>query len=128
MILTIRTDKPEAEVGLYLDDERVAYTSWAAHRELSTTIHSVIDELLQSRQATIQDIRGIVYYKGPGSYTGLRIGAAVANALAVAEDIPLVQSNDDHWIDHGLKMLAAGKSQIAQPYYDSEPFTTKPKK
>ncbi len=128
MILTIRTDKPEAEIGLYLKDRQVAYKSWTAHRELSTTIHVVIDELLRSCQVTTQDIMGIVYYKGPGSFTGLRIGAAVANALSAAECIPLVQSNEEHWIDSGMKMLKEGKSQTAQPYYDSEPHITKPKK
>lgn len=35
IILSIRTDKPEAEVGLYKDSVQLAYETWTAHRALA---------------------------------------------------------------------------------------------
>lgn len=128
MILTIRTDNPKAEIGLYQGDLEIACKTWQAHRELSATIHRVISELLTSRQKNLRDITGIVFYAGPGSFTGLRIGAAVANALSENGIIPLVQANGETWVKDGLQLLKAGESGAAMPVYGSEALTTKPKK
>ena len=49
LILTIRTDKPEAELGLYKDNQQLDYFVWQAHRELAETIHNKIKELLEKR-------------------------------------------------------------------------------
>ncbi len=46
LILTIKTDQTTAEVGLYEDEQRLAYEAWEAHRELSVTVHTKIQELL----------------------------------------------------------------------------------
>ena len=80
LILTIRTDKPEAEIGLFEDNKQLAYEMWQAHRELSDTIHKKIEKLLKSQKKDWQNIDGIVCFKGPGSFTGLRIGLTVGNA------------------------------------------------
>ncbi|MGI9027750.1 MAG: tRNA (adenosine(37)-N6)-threonylcarbamoyltransferase complex dimerization subunit type 1 TsaB [Candidatus Saccharimonadales bacterium] len=128
MILTIRTDNPQAEVGLYQGDQKVAYKTWQAHRELSATIHKVIDELLDDKKLTLDDLTGIVFYKGPGSFTGLRIGAAVANALASVNHTPITQSDGENWVQVGLKMLEKKEFIMAQPNYGAEAFVTKPKK
>ena len=49
MILSIRTDKPEAEIGLFsADGQKLVYKTWQAHRELSSTILVVIKELLDN--------------------------------------------------------------------------------
>ena len=128
MTLTIRTDKPEAEVGLYLNDAQVQYKKWQAHRQLSETIHLTIEELLNKSDKNFSGLQGIIFYQGPGSFTGLRIGASVANALSVGLGIPLVQSGNNDWIKIGLQELANGKFQIAIPDYGGEVHITKPKK
>ena len=46
IVLTIKTDNPEAEVGLFKDGEQLAYIKWQAHRELSTTLHQKVDQIL----------------------------------------------------------------------------------
>src|SRR5665213_1527066 len=98
LILTLRTDKPEAEIGLYDDTTRLAYTAWAAHRELAETIQQRIEELLEQQAKTIHDIQGMVAYQGPGSFTGLRNGLTVANALAYSLAKPIVASGSEGWI------------------------------
>lgn len=128
MILTIRTDNPLAEVGLYNGKTQKAYEKWQAHRELSSTIHSTIKNLLDQENINWKDIKAIVYYEGPGSFTGLRIGASVANALSYANNALVVSSGGDDWIKNGLQKISEGKSEVALPKYGSEPHITKPKK
>ena len=128
IILAIRTDKPEAQILLY--DERTELTSlkWHAHRELSSTILVKIKELLDQNEKQWPDIQGIVFYKGPGSFTGLRIGASVANAIAQANSANLVQMNGDNWIGQGIVQLLDGVNMQALPEYGAEPHITKQRK
>jgi tRNA threonylcarbamoyladenosine biosynthesis protein TsaB len=128
MILTIRTDKPEAEVGLYDGETRLGYEKWLAHRELGVTLHMKISRLLQASGTSWSGIKGIIYYKGPGSFTGLRIGASVASALAYANDVPVVSVNGDDWIKAGLKKMDKSDDRIALPEYGAEPHITAPRK
>lgn len=129
MILTIRTDKPEAEIGLLSSTgEKLEYKIWQAHRELAETIHKTIKELLDKQNKDWQDISGVICYGGPGSFTGLRIGAAVANSVATSLAVPLAQSSNDDWIEQGLDFINQGNDQVALPDYGSEPHTTTQKK
>ena len=128
LILSIRTDKPESEVGLYEDQQQLAYKTWQAHRELSETIHKTTYDLLQTKNKKWEDVQGIVCFKGPGSFTGLRIGLSVGNALAYSLNIPIVAFSDN-WIEQGITALLAGKSDtIALPEYGQPVFTTQPRK
>ncbi len=128
LILTIRSDKPEAEVGLYEDDKQLVYETWQAHRELSSTIHQQIAKLLQSRNKNWNNIEGIVCYKGPGSFTGLRIGLTVGNALAYCYEIPIVATEND-WIEMGVRrLLSNDPDPLAIPEYGGEAFVTQPRK
>lgn len=128
-IITIRTDKPEAELGLYEDDKQLKYETWLAHRELAETIHIKIDELLKSQQKGLHDLDGIVVFKGPGSFTGLRIGLTVANALAYGLGIPIVAPEEPRWLEHGIAALRGGKNEtIALPNYGAEAHITPQKK
>jgi tRNA threonylcarbamoyladenosine biosynthesis protein TsaB len=129
IILTLRTDKPEAEVGLYDGHKQLAYITWQAHRELSDTIHYKIDEILKSQAKSWSDVQGIVTYKGPGSFTGLRIGISVANAIANSQHIPIVARSDSGWLEKGVQDLLMGQNdQIALPEYGSEVNVTRPRK
>ena len=128
-ILTIRTDKPEAELGLYEDSAKLAYSTWQAHRELAETIHLKIKELLESQGRDLKDLEGIAVFKGPGSFTGLRIGISVANTLADSLDLPIVSAAGKDWLEKACEELAKGRNEhIALPEYGAEPKTTRPKK
>src|SRR6266446_5979812 len=105
LILGIRTDKPEAELYLYEDQKKLGQLKWQADKELSKTIHRQIEKILDKSSINLQQLDGIVCFKGPGSFTGLRIGMSVANALAYAQDIPIVASSGEKWIDVGIGEL-----------------------
>lgn len=129
VVLTIRTDKPEAELGLYDDDRQLAYEQWYAYRELSNTILKKLDEVLQSQDRKIADIEGIVCFKGPGSFTGLRIGLTVGNTLAYGLQVPIVGTMDEVWQQDGIQKLQHGTDEkITLPEYGAEAHITVQKK
>ena len=71
---------------LRLDDHEY---KWDSGRELAEGLHAFIRDKLSEHGKTWEDIEEITYFSGPGSFTGLRIGAAVVNALADQLHIPL---------------------------------------
>lgn len=128
IILTIRTDKPEAEIGLFNDRTRIDYVTWTAHRALAETLHMKIRDLLKLHGYSLHDINGVACFKGPGSFTGLRIGLTTGNALAYGLDVPVVSETGDAWIDNAVKRLMEGKTEvIAMPEYGADVHITKPK-
>ena len=53
-------------------------------------LHIFIDDVLKQSNLTFQDLNAVAISKGPGSYTGLRIGVSAAKGLAFALNIPLI--------------------------------------
>lgn len=129
LILTLRTDKPEAEIGLFEDEKQLAYETWQAHRQLAETIHIKIEKLLKSTGKVLDQLEGLVVYEGPGSFTGLRIGLSVANVLAYSFNIPIIGSGGEQWATEGVAALQAGKGQQqTSPVYGAQVHTTAPRK
>ena len=129
IFLSLRTDKPEAEICLYQNSRQLACSTWQAHRELSDTIHLKLKEILELEKITLQQIDGIIIYKGPGSFTGLRIGFSVANALADSLKVNIVSETADKWQEAGIERLLANDNEmIALPNYGALPHITAPKK
>ncbi len=128
LILTIRTDNPEAEIGLYDDASQLVYETWTAHRQLAETLHSKIQELLQAQHTTIHDMQAVACYAGPGSFTGLRIGLTVANTLAYALQSQVVAASGDDWLTRAIERLMNGESDpLAIPEYGADVHITLPK-
>lgn len=129
LILTIRTDSPVAEVGLFNNLKQLDYEVWHADRNLSLTILGKIEELLKRNKESFNALDGIVVFKGPGSFTGLRIGLTVANTLAYGLRIPIISSDEEAWIQDGIKRLKKGENEkITTPEYGREARITKPRK
>lgn len=129
IILTLRTDKPEAEIGLYDGQTKIAYEVWEAHRKLAETVHQKIETLLKEAGRTWQDVDGIVGFQGPGSFTGLRIGLSVENAVGYSLQIPVVATQGEDWIKDGIERLMAGDhDEVALPFYGRDADITTPRK
>ena len=128
MILALRTDKPEAELYLINNGKVESEIKWEAHRELADTLLLKINELLKSKNITQADIKGIIMHTGEGSFTGLRIGTTVANAMAYSLSVPIVAAKGDEWIRSGLEAIESAKvGGLVVPEYNAEPNITKPK-
>ncbi len=127
-ILYIRTDSPEAHLTIQTDTNRYDY-AWTAQRQLAKDLLSVLSAQLHTHEVALSDITGIVLFKGPGSFTGLRIGASVANALADSLQIPIVGALGDNWQATGLKRLQSAQNDtIVQLEYGGAIHITAPKK
>ena len=125
LILTIRTDNPQAEIGVFDNATKLAYRTWEAHKKLAETIHQTIDEVLAEAGKKSEDLQGIIAYEGPGSFTGLRIGLTVANTLAYSVHIPIVASKEENWIETGTNRLHAGEQdEVALPFYGRDAHIT----
>ena len=66
---------------------------WEGGREMAEGLHRFIFDKLKENGADWQDISEITFFAGPGSFTGLRIGAAIVNTLANELNIPLFDQN-----------------------------------
>lgn len=129
MTITLRTDNPEAEIGLYNGDKQLSYHKWRADRQLAKELLKVIHEQLTTQKADWKDISGVVVFQGPGSFTGLRIGLSVANALAYGQQIPIVATQGNDWLKQGLIRLQKGQDdKVVLPFYGAAPHITTPKK
>ena len=129
MILALRTDKPEAELYLLnTTGEQIASHHWQADRQLADTLLKTILAFLEQNKLELKDLTGIIVFTGRGSFTGLRIGTTVANALAYGLGIPVVSADGEDWLTNSASKLdAAQKGSYVIPTYDSEPNITRPK-
>ena len=129
MILAIKTDNPIAELYAIDDVAVIASETWEAHRLLADTIHSKIKQLLESVNATEAECKGVIVFKGPGSFTGLRIGITVANTMAFALGVAIVGANGQAWITDGASKLASGANDVVvTPEYGADAHISVAKK
>lgn len=77
---------------LALADKEKIIDSYVAphHNKLSEFLLPTIEKLLKNSGKTLQDLEYIASGIGPGSYTGTRVGSAVAASFAFALEIPLI--------------------------------------
>ena len=130
MIIGLRTDSPVTELFLYGDNNTlVGYHSWEAHRTLARDLLAELEKFMRIHGTEWNEVKGILVYQGPGSFTGLRIGITVANAIAYAKHIPIIGVSGEGWQEIGLAQLARGQSQQQiLPVYGAEPRITSPSK
>lgn len=105
-------DTSNPETILKLNEKEYKYNF---NHDLAEKLLKFIHDKLTENHKTWQDISEITFMSGPGSFTGLRIGASIVNTLAHELSIPLY----DH---HGKK------HQIIIPNYGHPAKITKPKK
>lgn len=130
MIIALKTDNPVTELYLYdAAGSNVDRDINESGNRLSRELLQRIERLLARHQYQLADITGIVVYKGPGSFTGLRIGLTVANGLAYAYRIPVVGVTGGGWIEDGLNRLPdTGPGGQVLPEYGEEANITRPRK
>ena len=128
MILLLDTSTPTCKLTLIGDDWRHD-DEWQADRQLADGLLSYLESHLTSKGTSWDDITGIAVFKGPGSFTGLRIGMSVLNALAHAKQVSIVGTTGDDWQTDALRRLRSGEDdKIVLPFYGREANITKPRK
>jgi len=89
VILTIDTSvSAETAIGLVLDGHSQTVRS-PSGKEKAQAALPLISKILGENHLTFEDITEIEVATGPGSFTGLRVGIAIANTLATILDVPI---------------------------------------
>lgn len=90
LILSIETGTDICSVALANDGELMALRESDEGRDHAKKVALFVDELLRETGVQPSDLDAIAVGKGPGSYTGLRIGVSFAKGLCYGLNIPLV--------------------------------------
>jgi len=91
------------------EEEKIFYTETEAGVKHSELVMDRIDDLMKEASLSPSDLDGVVCMKGPGSFTGLRIGFSIAKGLALSLSIPFaaVPTLDCVALHHSGLTLAA---------------------
>jgi len=128
MILLLDTSTPICRLS-FIEGEWRYDTLWESGRELAKGLLEFLEKELSFQDKTWSDVTGLVVYKGPGSFTGLRIGVTVFNSIAYAQNLPVVGETGDDWRTLGTQRLLAGENdKIVLPEYGGEANITRPRK
>jgi tRNA threonylcarbamoyladenosine biosynthesis protein TsaB len=107
MLLAIDTSTPLAGLALY-DGQVQAELAWVAGRRHSVELFPELDRLLKLAGVEIGALTAIAAARGPGSFTGVRVGLAAAQGLSLALDVPAYGVCT-------LDVLAAGQEASSLP-------------
>jgi tRNA threonylcarbamoyladenosine biosynthesis protein TsaB len=127
MILAIDTATRSAGLAILDPDLEMVLAEHMWRSQINHTVELApnLAALLATQVTTTADLTGIVVVRGPGSFTGLRIGMSLAKALAYAHDIDLVTVSTLDVIAHGQQhrnvplwaILEAGRGRIVAARY-----------
>jgi tRNA threonylcarbamoyladenosine biosynthesis protein TsaB len=90
IILGIDTSTDQLGLGLSDGQSIMAEIHDSSSREHASQIMGGIDRLLKQTEIDKASITGLAVAIGPGSFTGLRIGLAVAKGMALALNLPII--------------------------------------
>ncbi len=89
-ILCIETSGRQSSVCIIQDLKVVSFESSKTEQSAASTLNGMITDVLSSANITLQDLKAVALSGGPGSYTGLRIGASTAKGICFALNLPLL--------------------------------------
>jgi tRNA threonylcarbamoyladenosine biosynthesis protein TsaB len=89
-VLSLATSGPTAAVGLWTGEGEVHLEPLGAGAERGRGVTAAVDALLARHGLRPADLEAVAVDRGPGSFTGVRVGVATAKGLALALSIPVV--------------------------------------
>ena len=89
-IILIETSTSLCSVALAEDGAVTAYRESSAPKAHASLTAVFVQEVLQERGVTLSDCDAVCVSKGPGSYTGLRVGVSTAKGLCFGSGLPLI--------------------------------------
>ena len=89
-VLAIESSAVTASVAIMTEDTLIAEYTINYKKTHSQTLLPMIDEICRMTETDVSDIDIVAVSDGPGSFTGLRIGAATGKGIALAKNKPMV--------------------------------------
>jgi tRNA threonylcarbamoyladenosine biosynthesis protein TsaB len=90
VLLAIDTSTRNVGIAVYDGIQVLSESIWASHDYHTVELAPAIAEILARANQQMRDITLVAVATGPGSYTGLRIGMAVAKGIALASHLPII--------------------------------------
>ncbi|HEU0187348.1 MAG TPA: tRNA (adenosine(37)-N6)-threonylcarbamoyltransferase complex dimerization subunit type 1 TsaB [Gallionellaceae bacterium] len=118
-VLAIETSTEYCSVAIWRDGT-VSERFEQVGQKHSQVLMGMIDELLRDAGCTLQDMHGIAFGKGPGSFTGVRIACGVAQGLALGAALPVVGVNTLLAVAHASqkpRVIVALDARMAEVYF-----------
>lgn len=118
-LLALDTATDACTVALHIDGEVRELFEIGAQNH-SARLLPMIDELLAEAQLSLKQLDAIAFGRGPGSFTGLRIGAGVVQGLCFGVDLPAIPVSSLAVLAQGAtaaRVLAAFDARMEQIYF-----------
>lgn len=112
MILCLETATPVCSVALNESCCTIGLRETEGQNAHSEKITNFIREVMETAKIDYRQLDAVAVSKGPGSYTGLRIGVSTAKGICYAADLPLMAIDTLEAMAHGMKAKLG--SQIAE--------------
>jgi tRNA threonylcarbamoyladenosine biosynthesis protein TsaB len=121
LILSLETSSPVCSVALHrvADGTLVGQSELRLEKSHSTHLSVLMSQLLENSLHTLPEVAAVAVSDGPGSYTGLRIGAAAAKGLCYALDIPLVAVSTLQALARQVAAVTAAEDNLFCPMLDA---------
>ena len=111
LILSIETSTDICSVAIHEGGKLRSNQMHQIEKSHSSLLPQIVEEILQEAELTYKDLSAIAVSEGPGSYTGLRIGATTAKAFCYSLSIPLIA------LDTLDILIEAVKGKFKGPHY-----------
>lgn len=122
-ILAIDTATEACSVALLNEDRLLAHFELCA-REHTQRILPLVQQILQEGGVVLKDLDALAFGRGPGSFTGVRIGIGIAQGLSLGANVPLIGVStlktmaQSAWRLHGARrVLAAIDARMGEVYW-----------
>lgn len=130
--IALETATQVSSVALFEKDQLLGAIEYPGNKRHAQLITVMMETLLNDLEIARNELSAVVVAKGPGSYTGLRVGVSTAKGLAMALDLPLISVNSlegiawqvqelamlqDAWI---CPMIDARRMEVYTAIYDTE--------
>jgi tRNA threonylcarbamoyladenosine biosynthesis protein TsaB len=93
LILSIETSEKICSIALGSDYELIGTLEISDEKSHASMLTVLIEKLLHEKDIKINQLNAVAISKGPGSYTGLRIGVSCAKGISYALQLPLISVN-----------------------------------
>jgi len=119
VILNIDTAQENAFVAIAKDGLCIASKTNLHQKEHASFLHPAIEELLNTTGLKMTDIDAFAVTKGPGSYTGIRVGLSSAKGFCYATKKPLIALNSLEVLASEMRHQIANQQALICPMIDA---------
>ncbi len=130
IILNLETATTNCSVSICEDGKILAIKEHdTPNYSHSEQLHVFIQDVLKDANLTFSDMDAVAVSKGPGSYTGLRIGVSAAKGLCFSLDVPLISiptlesmAHQAKWgaVDFIIPVLDARRMEVYSAVFDQD--------